>query len=77
MGKIAGSGSGLISQRYGSADPDPYQNVTDPQDCGEEKHLYYYSLDMAATEGVHVYSRTEACCFILGIWASAVKGRIV
>ncbi len=27
--KIAGSGS--ISQRYGSADPDPYQNVKDPQ----------------------------------------------
>jgi hypothetical protein len=27
--KITGSGS--VSQRYGSADPDPYQNVTDPQ----------------------------------------------
>jgi hypothetical protein len=27
--KIAGSGS--ISQRYGSADPDPHQNVMDPQ----------------------------------------------
>jgi hypothetical protein len=27
--KIAGSGS--ISQRYGSADPDPYQNLMDPQ----------------------------------------------
>jgi hypothetical protein len=23
------SGSGSVSQRYGSADPDPYQNVTD------------------------------------------------
>ncbi len=29
--KIVGSGSGCVSQRYGSADPDPYQNVTDPQ----------------------------------------------
>jgi hypothetical protein len=39
--KIAGSGagsragtgseSGFFSQRYGSADPDPYHNVTDPQ----------------------------------------------
>jgi hypothetical protein len=29
MTKIAGSGT--ISQRYGSADPDPYKNVTDPQ----------------------------------------------
>jgi hypothetical protein len=29
MTKIAGSGS--ISQRHGSADPDPHQNVIDPQ----------------------------------------------
>ncbi len=29
MTKIAGSGS--ISQRHRSADPDPYQNATDPQ----------------------------------------------
>jgi hypothetical protein len=29
MAKIAGSGS--ISQRHGSADPDPPQNVMDPQ----------------------------------------------
>jgi hypothetical protein len=25
------AGSGSIAQRHGSADPDPYQNVTDPQ----------------------------------------------
>jgi hypothetical protein len=25
------SGSGSVCHRYGSADPDPYQNVTDPQ----------------------------------------------
>ncbi len=24
---------GSVSPRYGSADPDPYQNVTDPQHC--------------------------------------------
>jgi hypothetical protein len=29
--KIAGSGS--ISQRHRSADPDPHQNVMDPQHC--------------------------------------------
>jgi hypothetical protein len=29
--KIAGSGSGSISLRYGSADPDPYQNFMDPK----------------------------------------------
>jgi hypothetical protein len=35
--KIAGSASasepGSISQRYGSLDPDPYQNLMDPQHC--------------------------------------------
>ncbi len=31
--KGVGSGFGSISQRYGSADPDPNQNVTDPQHC--------------------------------------------
>jgi hypothetical protein len=40
MAKIAGSGSesGSISQRHGSVDPDPDppQNVTDPQHC--KKH---------------------------------------
>jgi hypothetical protein len=35
MMKIEGSGSrsGSISQRHGSADPDPHQNVMDPQHC--------------------------------------------
>jgi hypothetical protein len=31
MSKIAGSESGSISQRHGSADPDPHKNVMDPQ----------------------------------------------
>ncbi len=29
--KRAGSGAGPVSQRYGSEDPIPYQNVTDPE----------------------------------------------
>ncbi len=37
MTKVAGSGSasgsGSISQRHGSADPDPHQNVMDPEHC--------------------------------------------
>ncbi len=37
MTKIAGSGSGSISQRHGSADPDPHQNVMDPQHCSKHK----------------------------------------
>jgi hypothetical protein len=40
MTKIAGSGS--ISQRHGSADPDPdpQQNVMDPEHCLEDKHRW-------------------------------------
>jgi hypothetical protein len=34
----AGSGTGSISQRYGSRDPDPHQNVTDPQHCWQRPH---------------------------------------
>jgi hypothetical protein len=35
MTKIAGSGSESINQRHGSADPDPdpHQNVMDPEHC--------------------------------------------
>jgi hypothetical protein len=33
--KEVGSGSGSISQRYGSGDPDPHQNVTDPHTDGK------------------------------------------
>jgi hypothetical protein len=35
MTKTAAAGSESISQRHGSSDPDPYQNVTDPEhpDC--------------------------------------------
>jgi hypothetical protein len=29
--KRARSGSRSVSQKYGSKDPDPYQNVTDPE----------------------------------------------
>ncbi len=31
VGSGVGSGAGSISQRYGSGDPEPHQNVTDPQ----------------------------------------------
>jgi hypothetical protein len=41
--KITGSGAGSlfgsVSQRYGSADPDPYENVTDPQQWREGDHV--------------------------------------
>jgi hypothetical protein len=46
MTKIAGSGYGSesICQRHGSADPDPPQNVMDPQHC------YFYSPSLWPTE---------------------------
>ncbi len=33
-------GSGSVCQRFGSADPDPYQNVTDPEHCTLVKYLF-------------------------------------
>jgi hypothetical protein len=39
----SGTGSGTVSQRFGSADPDahpdPYQNVTDPEPWQDTKSL--------------------------------------
>ncbi len=43
MTKIAGSGS--ISHRHGSADPDPPQNVMDPQHC--QKPDYYSDFPLS------------------------------
>jgi hypothetical protein len=43
MTKIAGSGS--ISQRHGSADPDPHQNVMDLEHCITHK-LVMYNVNM-------------------------------
>ncbi len=39
--QCCGSESGSISQRYGSADPDPYQNFGDPQRQSCEKVLRF------------------------------------
>jgi hypothetical protein len=39
-------GSGCIRQIYGSVDPDPdpHQNVTDPQHCYNVQHLSYICI---------------------------------
>ncbi len=42
MTKMAGSGSGYISQRHGS--PDPYQNFMDPQHR-QHRHRYMKSMN--------------------------------
>ena len=49
------SGSGSISQRYGSKDPDPYQNVMDPQHCLQLSYLgEKVELDHGVGEGVGI-----------------------
>ncbi len=47
MTKIAGSGS--ISQRQRSADPDPPQNVMDPQHCSPLLCLFHFPLLFSAS----------------------------
>jgi hypothetical protein len=52
MAKIAGSGSesgsesgsGSISQKHGSEDSDPPQNVMDPEHCAQECENERYAL---------------------------------
>jgi hypothetical protein len=39
--KIAGSGSGSLVKRHGSANPDPHQNVMDPQHCIQRILSFY------------------------------------
>jgi hypothetical protein len=48
-GSGAGSavGSGSVSQRYGSADPNPYQNVTDLKEVMTNENLGRGSEKMA------------------------------
>ncbi len=59
MTKIAGPGS--ISPRHGSADPDPYKNVTDPQHW--EILCTIHSLENRKTQ-VHYQKCPEFCKFI-------------
>jgi hypothetical protein len=45
---VSGSGAGSIRQRYGSADPDPHQNVTDPQHC--VSYLFWLGCLLVASQ---------------------------
>jgi hypothetical protein len=60
MTKIAGSGS--ISQRHGSPfpDPDPYQNVTDPQ------HWFQQSLGPKKTRSFWLFAKAVKKYYIKG-----------
>jgi hypothetical protein len=56
--KMTISGPGSISQSYGSPDPDPYQNVTDPQHWfGQESSLAFGS-ESGSTGPIHSGSIT-------------------
>jgi hypothetical protein len=55
----SGAGSGSIRQRYGCGDPDPHQNVVDPQhwlaafrQCFHNGYRYIYSIQLCG--GTHV-----------------------
>jgi hypothetical protein len=63
MTKVAGSGYGSISQRHGTADPDPYQNVTDPLELGK-------SFMEVKEEISIIFSSTFSSSVILGIFWS-------
>ncbi len=47
--KFAGFGFGSISKTHGSADPDPYQKVTDPQQCVQPPVNVFYCTAIVAT----------------------------
>jgi hypothetical protein len=58
------SGSGSISQRHVSADPDPHQNVMDPQHCLH--HMYKVSTEQ----------RTKSICQLVDKPANLSKSTI-
>ncbi len=61
MTKIAGSGSGPISQRHGSADPepDPHQNVMDPEHW-KKLIIFYYNETLVLSFRILVSSYLSA-----------------
>jgi hypothetical protein len=69
MTKIARSGS--TSQRHGSTDPDPYQNVTNPQHChqvsfGKDGMITLSQRsDMRNITSTLILRVLRGCCFVL------------
>jgi hypothetical protein len=57
MTKIAGSGSGSISQKHGSEDPDPDppQNVMDPEHCDLKYVFLSTRVPYQMLEDIHNY----------------------
>ncbi len=62
------AGSGSINQRHGSADPDPYQNVTDPQHWKVLLPLLHPELDLPVHQALRYQER-----FIFTPWIEKTK----
>jgi hypothetical protein len=48
------AGFGSVSQWFGSLDPDPYQNVTDPQHWFEHSAAHMMFMSMCYSFGLHL-----------------------
>jgi hypothetical protein len=59
--KIEGYGSRSISQRHGSADPDPHQNVMDPQHCKSGSILAAKMVSITPSPSVTSSANREPC----------------
>ncbi len=57
VGVLAKVGSGSISQKYGSEDPNPYQNVTDPENTAIQKKSQSETITLTTT---HLRSRNTS-----------------
>jgi hypothetical protein len=68
MTKIAGSGSepgsGSISQRHGSADPDPHQNVMDPDLVRKVAFIYALGYLLNHHESAHTLGKSRSIVLI-------------
>jgi hypothetical protein len=53
---------GSVSQRYGSADPDPYQNVTDLQHCVQDNEIVSVG-DESSLPTLPLFFM-NMCCFV-------------
>jgi hypothetical protein len=81
MTKIAGPGSesGSISQKHGSADPDPDppQNVMDPEHCSIYGTVPVLTTVCAKPDSPYSqYKLKPIGCFFLQISANVMKGSV-
>ena len=54
VGSRAGSASGSVIHSNGAADPDPYQNYTDPQHCLIHPEMYFVKVPVHVAERAYL-----------------------